>query len=97
VAEAKQIIHVAKDPARKAVPITPLRLLAGLCYHYPQYTLAEARKLPYKHVRLLLSEARRQQATDRFYLTQIIAAPHSEDGKEVTRLTELFKEIVDGN
>ena len=96
MAEPKRVVQVAKVPTKKAAPITPLRLLAGLCYHYPQYTLAQARKLPYKHVRLLLSEAERQKAIDRFYLTQIVAAPHYEDGSEVKRLMELFKEMIDG-
>lgn len=67
------------------------RLLAQLCYFYPQYTLAEARKLPYKHVKLLLDEAKRMKAQENLDLLQITAAPHTKKGQGYGDLLRRFK------
>lgn len=84
-------VEVAKLPSNKE-GINALRLLARLCYYYPQYTLAEARSLPYKHVMLLLKEARVQKAVDWHWQTLIAAAPHTEKGKAVKQLLKKLKE-----
>lgn len=71
-------------------------LLATLCFHYPQYTFAQARQLPYHRVQLLLKTANKVEATKFYNLTQIAAAPHSEKGKAVKQLLSNFEEIMNG-
>jgi hypothetical protein len=90
-------IQVAKvsEPEKPQKPFDPLRYLAEFCRYYPRYSLAEARRLPYKHVRLMMGEARRAEARKLYYLTQIAAAPYSEKREEVTKLMEHFREIMD--
>lgn len=81
-------VKVAALPKKK---VEPLALLAELCYYYPQYTLAAARRLPAKHVMLLLKTARRLKAVDYFQLTQIAAAPHTKEGKGVKKLSSQYR------
>lgn len=69
-------------------------LLAQLCFLYPQYTLNEARRLPYKDVQLLLRVAQKQQAAQLYNLTQVVAAPHTKKGEGVRKLSEHFKKIA---
>jgi hypothetical protein len=69
-------------------------LLAQLCFLFPQYTLNEARRLPYKDVQLLLRVAQKQQATQLYNLTQVVAAPHTKKGEGVKKLSEHFKKIA---
>jgi hypothetical protein len=90
-AEPKQVIQVAKIPRPEA---KPMRLLATLCFFYPQYTLASARKLPYKHVVLLIQEAQRQQAADYYNMVQIVSAPHTEKAAGVKKLSDHFKKLA---
>lgn len=78
----------------KAPKVNVRELLAQLCYLYPQYTLEEARLLPYKDVQLLLRVAMKQQATQMYNLTQISAAPHTKKGEGVKKLSEYFKSIA---
>ena len=87
----------------KAKPVTKepkgdntLQLLARLCYHYPQYTFVEARKLPARRVRLLLAEAQIIEAERMAQLVQIVAAPHTKDGKGVKKLFNHFKQVSNG-
>ena len=81
-------IEVQKIPRRKS---SPLELLAELCYYYQQYTFAQARKLPAKHVVLLLKTARRKEAANYFNLVQIAAAPHTKNGSGVQKLSGVYK------
>lgn len=69
------------------------RVLARLCYYYPQYTFAQARKLPAKRVKLLLEEAVKIKAEDMFQLTNIAAAPKTKKMKGVKDLQAQFKRI----
>lgn len=73
----QRIVKVASIPKPK---VKPLKLLGMLCYYYPQYTLAEARKLPYKTVKLLLDIAHQQKALEYMHLVQIESAVRSKDG-----------------
>lgn len=88
-------IEVAKIQKPK-IKAKSSNLLAALCFYYPQYTLQEARKLPYKHVQLLLDEMNRIKANDYFNLLQISAAPHTERGKGVKDLSKHYQEIMNG-
>jgi len=69
-------------------------LIATVCYFYPQYTFKQASLLPLKRIDQLLKVARQQQAIKYANLTQIIAAPHFEKGKNVKKLIQQFKEIA---
>ncbi len=76
VVKAKQV------PRKKS---EPLEVLAMFCYYFPQYTLAQARKLPYKNVKLLLGVAQKQKATEYLHLLSISVAPHTKDGGKSVR------------
>lgn len=85
------IIPVAKVPRKK---VNALELLAELCYYYPQYSLAAARRLPAKDVMLLLRVARRKKAEEYFNLTQIAAAPHTRKGSGVAKLSKRYSKVA---
>lgn len=84
----EQVIHVAQIPKPEVSKSETRETLARLCYFYPQYTLRQARRLPYRDVVLLLNTVRRQQAEDYYALTQIAAAPHTKTG--VQSLLDIF-------
>lgn len=90
-----RVIQVAKAPTQTSKE-SHRRLYAKVCYFYPQYTLAQARRLPARDVALLLSEAARQEAARNHSLTQIVAAPHSEGGEAVGELLEHYGDIMNG-
>ena len=85
-------IKIAQIPKKTFDKKTTSHLLASLCYHYPQYTLKQVKRMPYKDVVLLLQQAHREQAALYYNLTQIAAAPHSEKGKSVKKLLNHFKD-----
>lgn len=76
--------------------ISPLQVLSVFCYYFPQYTLAQARKLPFQHVQLMLQEARKERARHYLELTQIAAAPHTKKGIGIKRLVERYKGQLHG-
>ena len=78
-------VKVAKVPKTGAKEDEVMRMLATLCYFYPQYTFAQARKLPYRRVAMLIAEAHRQEAIRYYNLTQIMAAPHTKKGEGVRK------------
>lgn len=91
-----KVIKVAKVPESDKSPSWQ-RTLATLCYFYPQYTFAQARKLPYRRVVLLINEARRQEAARYYNLTQIAAAPHMKNsGEAVKTLLNDFESTMNG-
>lgn len=88
-------IKVAPLPSKK-IEFKSQIILAELCYYYPQYTYAQARRLPYKTVKLLMNTAYKEQARDYLILTQIAAAPKTKKFEGVKTLMNHFKEIVNG-
>ena len=84
-------IEVAAIPKKK---VNARALLAELCYFYPQYTLAAARRLPAKDVMLLLKTAHKKQAEEYYNLTQIAAAPHTRKGSGVKRLSGRYQKVA---
>jgi hypothetical protein len=96
-----KVIQVAQVPKKQLTDVDVKkeseRLLATLCYFYPQYTLAAARKLPFKDVKLLLSVATKQKAADYLNLSQIAAAPHTEKGRGVKKLYDNYKKVIEEN
>lgn len=85
------IIPVASAPRKK---VNARELLAELCFFYPQYTLAAARRLPAKDVMLLLRIARKKKAEEYLNLTQIAAAPHTIKGSGVKTLSNRYSKVV---
>lgn len=85
------IIQVASVPKKK---VNARELLAELCFYYPQYTLAAARRLPARDVMLLLRTARKKKAEEYFNLTQIAAAPQTKNGRGVKKLSSRYSKIV---
>lgn len=85
------IIPVASVPKKK---VNARALLAELCWYYPQYTLAAARKLPARDVVLLLKTARRKESERYFNLTQIAAAPHTKKGSGVKKLSSRYEKAA---
>jgi vancomycin permeability regulator SanA len=87
-------IKVQAVKPSKAKLLQKRELYATVCYFYPQYTLVEVQKLPYRDVQLLLKVAREQEARRFFNETLIAAAPHSKKQQNVTKLTEHFKKVA---
>lgn len=88
-------IAIQTVPKRKFTKRTAVELLASLCYYYPQYTLAAARRLPHKHVILLIKTAQKMEATKYYNLTQIAAAPQTKKGEGVKKLLESYQKQVE--
>lgn len=86
-----KVIYAQKISSVIQDVVTPLQVLSVFCYYFPQYTLSEARKLPFIHVQTMLREARRERAKHYLELTQIVAAPHTKKGKGVKLLVERYK------
>lgn len=90
---------MAKIKAKKI----PLRVesaedtIARFCYHFPQYTFHEAKQMPFVRIKQMLKVARKEQALLLYDLTRIASAPHTEKGKEVKKLLQSYKEIVEDN
>ena len=90
------------DVVAQSMPTAPKKessnreLYASVAFYYPQYTLKQVSKLPYRDVVLLLETARRINAERFLTLTHIATAPHTKDGKGVKELINQFKKIIDG-
>lgn len=84
-------VSVARMP-EEAKNIGGRELLARLCYYYPQYTLAAARRLPYKDVVLLLKTANKLEAEKHINLLNINAAPNAKNG--VKDMANYYKGII---
>ena len=91
----KNVIKVKQLKSQKVADFDAATILGTLCFYYPQYTLQEARKLPYRHVKLLLKIAMRQRNYDFIMQTQIAVAPHTEKGKGVTDMINFLKGQID--
>lgn len=84
-------VIVAKAVSKPRKQISNRKLWARVCYFYPQYTLEEASKLTVRDIKLLLNTAKEIEAEKNFELVQIVAAPHTEKGKGVRQLSNLYK------
>lgn len=72
-------------------------LIAKFCFNFPQYTFAQAKKLPYKRVVQMLRVARREEARRMFELMQVVAAPKTKKGSGVKKVLEYYQDIMEGN
>lgn len=75
--ETVNVIKVQKIPQKK---IPPSDVIAKFCYHYQQYTFAQARKLPYNRIQQMLKVATQEQAKIMITLVEVVSAPHAKDG-----------------
>lgn len=87
-----KVVQVEQLPKPPSEPFSAQRVLARFCYHYQQYTYAEARKIPYRRIRSMLNEVMKIEAQRYHTLTQIAAAPHTDKGKGVSELLSKFKD-----
>lgn len=71
------VIKVQKIPQKKT---DPLDLIAQFCYHFPQYTFNQARKLPFVRIKHMLRMANVEQAKYLLLMVRVVSAPHSKDG-----------------
>ena len=95
---AGKVVRVAKDPAKQKAAKKSFDvddIVTRLCYFYPQYTLREARKLPYKDVVKLLNQAQKQEALKYYNLTLIANSPNSKKGKFAKDLINNYKKVFE--
>lgn len=83
-------IRVQKIPRPKTEPED---LLATFCLYFPQYTFAQARKMPYNRIRQMLKVANKDYARRMIDLLQIVSAPHAKKGFAKS-LFEKFNAII---
>lgn len=89
--QSVQDAQIAKTPSALG---QNRKLYATVAYHYPQYTLQDVEKMPYRDIMLLLKTAHQIEAERMYNLTLIASAPHSKDGKGVKTLMEHFRKII---
>jgi hypothetical protein len=81
----------AQQVPTEAVSINKREMYATVCYYFPQYTLRQVAKLPFRDVKLLIKTAQRIEAGKMYNFTQIAAAPHTKKMQSVKKLSEHFK------
>lgn len=70
-------------------------ILARFCYHFPQYKLHEAKKLPYKRVAHMLKVAHKEQAKKMVNLVHIASAQQSRKGRGIKKMLNYLQNIID--
>lgn len=65
--------------------------LARFCLNFPQYTLADARKMPFHRIVQMMRVARQEYGRKMYDLTTAICSPHSKSGP--SKVLEYFKEL----
>lgn len=94
---AKRVIQAVALPRQPEKEANKLKdLAAKVAYYYPQYTYEDALDLDIRQTLRLLRTVSVEQATDRLYLTQIVAAPHTKKGEGVKKLVDNFKKVIGG-
>lgn len=86
-------IRVQKVPSQ-ATKLEKREMYALVCYHYPQYTLKAAARLPFRDIQLLLTTAKKQEGNRLYNYVQIAAAPHTKKMQGVKKLSEHFKKMA---
>lgn len=85
-----KIIKAQKIP-QSSQPVTVDDELTRFCLYFSQYTLSDARKMPYKRIVQMLRVARQEYGRKMYDLTTAICSPHSKGGP--ARVLEYFKEL----
>jgi len=89
---SKKTIKVKSVSGVSVKRTTPLDILGTFIYHYPQYTLEQARKMPYRTIVKLLQIANKQQTIKYIHLLQINASAQSE--KSYKSLHKSYREQI---
>lgn len=89
------VVKVQKEPKRLIDQNAIEDMIAIFCYHFPQYTFYEARKLPAKRVNQMLKVARREYAQRMYDLMQIVSAPHSKNMSGIKNILDYYKSIIE--
>jgi hypothetical protein len=89
----RRVVKVQKEE-RPEQKIDALDTLAEFCWHYPAYTLRMARRVPFKHVKIMLKRAKQLEAARYYELALIAQAPHTEKGKGVGELLSRYEAII---
>lgn len=84
-------IKVQKIPKKR---FDPEDLLALFCYHFPQYTFSQARKLPYKRIRQMLKVVKKEHARQMIDLLQVVSAPHGGKRNSAKKVFDKFNAII---
>jgi hypothetical protein len=85
-----------KEPRLRGQADQALDIYSEICYYYPAYTIRQARRLPYKHVKTLLRKARQLEALRYHNLTQIAAASRYEKYDGLNDLLTHYQEQMNG-
>lgn len=89
------VIKAQKIP-RPELEFHPDEVIGRFCYYFPQYTFAQAKRMPLKVINKMLKLVEREKAKDFLFLTRIVGAPHSKNGNLYKSLIEYFKGVVEG-
>ena len=76
--------------------VTKRRVYATVAYYYPQYTMKQVSKMSVRDINTLISTVNKIEAQRMLQLTRIVAAPHTEKGKEVQKLISEYTEAMNG-
>jgi len=66
-------------------------LLLRFCYYYPQYSLYQARKMPYKRIVQFLRVVEHEHAKRMIDFTRAVASPQSSNKNAINELLQEFK------
>lgn len=72
-------------------------LYASFCYHYPAYTFARARKVPYVRMISMLKQARREHAQKMVDLIQAIGFATSSKKGAISDGIKHFSDIINND
>ncbi len=69
-------------------------LLASFCYHFPQYTYSQAKKMPYLRVMKMLRIAKKEHTKKMMDILNIMSAVHAGKKGAVKDLGSKFSDII---
>lgn len=82
--------RATKIPAKT---LSAENILSKFCYYFPQYTYEQARKLPYKTVRLMLKTAKIEQAKHMVDLLRVHSGSRTKKGQK--SVLSYFEKIIE--
>lgn len=84
------VFKAAKIPRKETKPEDTL---SAFCYYFPQYTYAEARKLPFKQIKFMLKAVRKEQARNMLDFLRVFSGSQSKHG--ASNVLSYFKKILE--
>lgn len=85
----------AQKVPKKSYKVSPEDIVARFCYHYPQYTFSEAKKIPYVRIAQMMRIADTEHARRMIDLVHVVSSPHTKNGKGVGEVIKYFQDIID--